>query len=146
VLANVFVKEYAGRLMKPIQGITPEAMEAILRYFWPGNIRELENAIQRAIIMTEGESIQPGNLPKEVLQDTGAKPSAIGDPSAVTPTLDLSLPMAAQIEKIVEQTERILIEQALQQSSGRQEAADRLGISRKSLHNKMRRYNMQDSE
>ena len=56
-LAMFFVKKFAGELKKKIDGIDPEAQKMLLRYNWPGNIRELENSIERAILMTEGQFI-----------------------------------------------------------------------------------------
>src|SRR5689334_23324137 len=56
-LAMFFVKKFAGELKKKIDGIDAEAQKMLMRYNWPGNIRELENAIERALLMTEGQNI-----------------------------------------------------------------------------------------
>ena len=58
-LAMFFMKKFAGELKKKIDGIEPEAQKMLLRYNWPGNIRELENSIERAILMTEGQHRAP---------------------------------------------------------------------------------------
>jgi transcriptional regulator with GAF, ATPase, and Fis domain len=61
-LAMFFTRKFAGELKKKIDGIEPEAQKILLRYNWPGNIRELENSIERAILMTEGSQIAPDDL------------------------------------------------------------------------------------
>jgi DNA-binding NtrC family response regulator len=58
-LAMFFTKKFAGELKKKMDGIDPEAQKMLMRYNWPGNIRELENAIERAMLMTEGQHIAP---------------------------------------------------------------------------------------
>src|ERR671912_1515750 len=61
-LANSFIQRFAGELKKKIEGLDPEAQKMLLRYNWPGNIRELENAIERAILMTESQFIGSEDL------------------------------------------------------------------------------------
>src|ERR1041385_6154417 len=61
-LAMFFTKKFAGELKKKIDGIDPEAQKMLMRYNWPGNIRELENAIERALLMTEGQNITSEDL------------------------------------------------------------------------------------
>src|SRR2546422_5636303 len=61
-LANAFIRKFAGELKKKIDGIEPEAQKMLMRYNWPGNIRELENTIERAMLLAEGRAIAPGDL------------------------------------------------------------------------------------
>src|SRR2546422_1882805 len=61
-LANAFIRKFAGELKKKIEGIEPEAQKMLMRYNWPGNIRELENTIERAILLAEGRAIAGGDL------------------------------------------------------------------------------------
>ena len=63
LLANYFVRKYARAMAKPIASISPEAMDVIVRYNWPGNVREVENAIERAMVVGKPPSIQPDDLP-----------------------------------------------------------------------------------
>lgn len=66
-LVGFFIRQYNGRQGLNISGISEQAMEALKKYDWPGNIRELANAIERAIIFCDGETIQLGDLPKDVV-------------------------------------------------------------------------------
>jgi len=64
LLADHFLEHYASAYHKPVREIEPNAMTLLFEYGWPGNIRELENVIQGAVIMSEGESIGPKDLPE----------------------------------------------------------------------------------
>src|ERR671926_347841 len=61
-LANAFIRRFAGELKKRIDGLEPEAQKLLMRYNWPGNIRELENTIERAMLLAEGRAIASGDL------------------------------------------------------------------------------------
>ena len=61
-LANAFIRKFAGELKKKIDGIEPDAQKMLMRYNWPGNIRELENTIERAMLLAEGRAIASGDL------------------------------------------------------------------------------------
>jgi two-component system NtrC family response regulator len=62
IMANIFLKNYAGKIGKDIRGFTPEALNAIQTHNWPGNIRELVNRIRRGVVMADGTAITPANL------------------------------------------------------------------------------------
>jgi len=62
LIANMFLKNYTGKVGKEIKGFTPEAITAIQTHSWPGNIRELVNRIRRAVILSDGTAITPDNL------------------------------------------------------------------------------------
>jgi len=66
ILANHFVTTYAIAYHKPVRSIDQEAMELLVQYHWPGNIRELENLIQRLVVLSEGETIQARDLPENM--------------------------------------------------------------------------------
>lgn len=127
LLANHFL----GRLRPsyPVNKISPEAMKILCNYHWPGNIRELQNVIERAAIICQGNEILPENLPKELL---GA------------PQNGSSLVVRFPDEGIsLEEVEKELIIKALQKSGGNQtRAAKFLGITRSALLYRIQKYGL----
>jgi formate hydrogenlyase transcriptional activator len=118
LLVHHFAMEYAARMNKPITAVSEEFMEALARHSWPGNIRELQNFIERSVILSTG-TVLTGSLPE------------------LTGTLKLSEAVT------LEDAERSHILQTLQQTEGiiggRDGAAARLGLPRTTLISKMRR-------
>lgn len=139
ILLEHFIERFNQKLGKHIRKVSPDAMKTLMNYSWPGNIRELENVIQRAIIMSSGDIINsdllPGNIKVEpVLPDIESLAE------------DFSAPMLDRIQKITDRLEEQMIKEALKRANHRrQETADLLGISRKSLHNKMQKYELFES-
>ena len=118
-LVEHFIQKYKQKTGKNIQGITTEAKDILLSYPWPGNIRELENAIERAIVLGRGEAIDKSDLAYLSFQKTEQFPS------------DFSLRELekSQILKVLEKTGRNLTQ-----------AAELLGIHRNTLRLKMKEY------
>jgi DNA-binding NtrC family response regulator len=166
-LIQHFIAEFNGRFGKRIRGVTPQAMALLDRHDWPGNVRELENAIQRAMVMAGGDEIAPPALPAAIRGDepAGGAPGANGTNGAAgganganrrrsaddgslneaVTVFDFNTPMIRRIESLVEAEEKRIIQQALAQTDGhRERTAELLGISRKSLHNKMQKYRLFD--
>ncbi|MBW5931998.1 sigma-54-dependent response regulator transcription factor ZraR [Klebsiella grimontii] len=122
-LARYFLQRYAERNRKVVQGFTPQAMDLLIHYAWPGNIRELENAVERAVVLLTGEYISERELPLAIA----------GTPVADAPHGDDSIQPLVEVEK-----EAILA--ALERTGGNKtEAARRLGITRKTLLAKLSR-------
>ena len=120
LLANYFVKKFARELQKPPLGISGKVMELLIRYEWPGNIRELENSIQRALIMADSE-IQIEQLPEHMKTNL----PSVGDDSHL---------------KTLAEMERNYIEKVLNiTGNNKTKAAEILGIDRKTLRLKLRR-------
>ena len=124
-LIECFVRAFAEKNGKTIRGLTAEAREALLRYDYPGNVRELENLIERAVVLTRDDVIGPEDLPLAL----GAPPPETG--------ADAGLVAA------VEGLERRMIREALAKANGTQtRAAELLGISERVLRYKLRKYGL----
>jgi len=126
LLAEHFLSEIAERNGKLIRGFSPQAMDLLVRNRWKGNVRELENVVERAVIMTRGDLIQPGDLPGHIT-DEGEAPSA-----GIIPGRPLS------------DLEREAILSTLEMTGGnRTETAKLLGISRRTLQYKLKEFKIQ---
>ncbi len=125
LLAEFFLKRASLEMNKEIRGIEPSAMRVLTEYDWPGNIRELENTIERAVLLAEGEMLSPDDL--ELLFAVDHLPE--GEESVRLPAEGIRLADA----------ERQLIEQALERSGWVQkDAARMLGISSRTLNYKVK--------
>lgn len=146
LLAEHFLERYASDLGKQIVGFSLDAMQALRRYPFPGNIRELENVVQRAAVLTRGQTIQLTDLPPQVSGEgeTGVLARMTpGGHDRGSPTEAGAAADAAWDGKTLEQSlrgpERSIILEALQANDwNRQKTADDLGINRTTLYKKMR--------
>ena len=131
VLAAHFLERFASRNRKNVRGFSPQALACMLRYAWPGNVRELENAVERAVILCNGDLITERELPLVV---TGPAPVDERQPEADASLAGLPL----------DTVERRAIEETLRQTGdNKSEAARQLGITRATLHNKLRKYGLE---
>ena len=139
LLVDFFIAKYNTKLNRQVRGIAPEALTLLTNYRWPGNIRELENVIERCILFTDGPEIQPANLPEDLLERSSPVPSAANMSDEAS--------MKAIVKKATAELEKDLIVAALAETSGNvTQAAKRLKISRKSLQNKMKEFGLRESE
>lgn len=123
LLVRYFLKKYNRQNGRKIKGVTPECLKMMNRYQWPGNIRELENAIQRAVVISEGEFIHPKDLFLKIDQESASYFSLE----------DVTL----------EEMEKRLIQHTLQKVGGnRTKAAKILGVSVRTIRNKVKRYQL----
>jgi len=130
LLAEHFTAKYAVDMKRPPIRIAPDAMRSLMSYAWPGNIRELENVIERGMILCEGECISRGCLP------AGIREAGAGQ--AIPADEDLS------IKKAEEAMERDLIRKALAKTGGnRTQAAKILEISHRSLLYKLKEFGIE---
>lgn len=150
LLVEHFLRKFNERLGKAVQRVTPEALSALLAHTWPGNIRELENLMERSVLLADGDEIGLNDLPG--LQPRAAEePADPGDASASTPSEG---PLEPFLEELglkeyvrvhMAKLERARIQRVLQAEDGNvTRAARRLGISRKSLQTKMKDYGLRD--
>jgi DNA-binding NtrC family response regulator len=120
-LAMHFLSHYASRYRRQVQGLDGSALQALLQYSWPGNIRELEHTLERAVLMCRADQIQPADL-----------------------GLGVQRPATQNLEELsLESVETILIRKALQRFQGNvTQAAEALGLSRGALYRRMEKYGL----
>jgi DNA-binding NtrC family response regulator len=124
-LANSFLKRFAAQANHVINGFTPAAIERITAFDWPGNVRQLQNEVQRAVLLNEGNEVDVADL-----SITNAK-------SGTTDGTDTSF-------TLLEGVERNAIIQTLKETGGNKlETAKRLGIGRQTLYNKIKAYGIE---
>ena len=142
LLALHFLKKFARAMNRPVHKIEEQAMKCLERYDWAGNVRELENAIERAVALEKHQEITVWTLPERV---SGVAPQAVaaagGDGSAVAPPLP-SLPEAGlDLEQHIAQVERRYIEAAIERAGGvRTRAAELLRMSYRSFRHYAKKY------
>ncbi|MGD9898863.1 MAG: sigma-54-dependent transcriptional regulator [Calditrichaceae bacterium] len=130
VLIRYFVEKYSGENGKNVQGISKEAQDYLLRYHFPGNIRELENIIERAVVFARDEIITTEDLPPGL--------STSSEKSVLDP-----LNFADDYVSKVSAYETVMIEEALKVKNGNQsQAAKLLGISERHLRSRMQKLNI----
>ncbi len=147
-LVSYFLKKFNRELKKGIVGITPSALEKITSYGWPGNVRQLENVLKRALVLCQGEWI----LEDQLLFEKGwekREPEEEWSKKNLEDLLDAlfeefsKAPAALQGSDMISILERGLILRALKKTKGNQlKAATLLGIHRSTLRGKMERYNI----
>lgn len=128
ILAQHFLRLFADRNNKTIKGFTPEAMGEFLSYSWPGNIRELMNAVERGVVLTRSDFLDTGDLALMTEQD-----AVSGEIQTDKTSQNLSL---EEIEK------KSILETLAACNGNKSEAARRLGITRKTLRMKLQKYQM----
>jgi len=147
LLSDYFVKKYNRTMGRNVKGISVSAVEFFLSYSWPGNVREMENLIQRAIILEDTDTIREETVkglifPGGIWQAQGSVSKDTGREDAVKAEHG-GAGVKDRIEAIKSEEEKKLIIDALTEARWkRMEAAVRLGISRKSLFNKMKKYGL----
>src|ERR1700729_22910 len=120
-LAVHFLRRYAMRYRRDIDGFDSSALQIMAQYSWPGNVRELEHTLERAVLMCRGREIQPADL-----------------------GLNLQRPQAQNLEELsLEAVEALLVRKALQRFQGNiSQAAEALGLSRGALYRRMEKYGL----
>jgi DNA-binding NtrC family response regulator len=148
LLAEHIIGKFNERLKKNIAGITDEALTLLRSHSWIGNIRELENVLERTILFCQGEEIQVSDLPEEI---TRGPTGEVVETAASDSSESLELGDDTSLKEIVRaetsRVERELIAKALEETGGNvTQAAKLLKISRKSLQMKMKEFGLRDRE
>ena len=153
-LVRHVIKKFNERLRKNVTGISDDALDALGAHPWPGNIRELENVLERTILFCKGEVIQRVDLPEELaVAPAGSNGAATGDapdldaPDAASAELSGDTSLKDIVRAETSRVERELIVKALEETGGNvTQAAKLLKISRKSLQMKMKEFGLRDRE
>ncbi|MBN2023689.1 MAG: sigma-54-dependent Fis family transcriptional regulator [Pirellulales bacterium] len=127
VLIDHFIRQFAARHDKPIRGMSPAARRRMLTYTWPGNVRQLRNAVESMVVVDYDGLLDLDDLPEELAD--AAEPS--GETSAAS--------LAGLVGKSLEEIERLFIAETLRVTGGnREEAAHMLGIGERTLYRKIK--------
>jgi DNA-binding NtrC family response regulator len=130
LLVQSFAKETAKANDRPSRPLSPEAMDLLLSHRWPGNVRELYATIEAAVVLCRGDTITPRDLPANIRhpEEPGAAPETTAAPPIET----------------VKEAEKQVIVRALREAEGnRTLAAQRIGISRRTLHRKLHQFGLE---
>ncbi len=135
LLAGHFLKKYNDRLGKNIGAISREAMDLLKKYDYPGNVRELENIIERTVALEGGATILPESLPPFVNTPTGRKMASSDGIEITEDGIDL--------DKVIGQIEKEILIKAIHTASGvKKKAAKLLGITFRSMRYRVEKYNL----
>lgn len=136
LLANYYLRYFSRQNQKKISKIEPETLKKLENYTWPGNIRELRNIIERAVVLAKSDTIGPQNIPDD-LEGTGIVRKMERQTNSLNSNDDFKL---SALEKSA-------IERALKNVNGNKSlAAKELGISRRTLYRKLDEYKLSDTK
>jgi DNA-binding NtrC family response regulator len=132
LLAQRFLRDLREDTNRPIQGFSEDALAALEGYDWPGNIRELQNVVERAVLLGKGEVIAPQDLPRDI---TGS------------PSLSFARTGNMTLKEAMEGPERQIILEVLESNGwNRNATADSLGVNRTTLYKKMKKLGLEDGK
>jgi len=135
-LVEHFVQRFSAEMGKVITGLTPDAVRVLDRYSFPGNVRELENVIERGVVLSRARLIGLGDLPPELSGLAGAPAMSLDD-----------LPKeGCDLEAVLGEVERRLLVSALDRTGGvRKHAANLLGITFRSMRYRLKKHGFDDA-
>jgi transcriptional regulator with GAF, ATPase, and Fis domain len=137
-LVEVFLKQMNKFNTKEINDVSPQVVETLKRYSWPGNIRELENLMERAYILETSSVLTPESFPVELFESESV---------SANPPVDSSLTLAEVRRKGIEDIERNYLKELLARNRGRvKESAEAAGITTRQLHKLMAKYGIRKEE
>jgi len=142
LLANHFLQRSKDVYAKSVESIAADCLRALVEFDWPGNIRQLENAIERAVLLSSGAQLKLDDLGEEIRRH--AEPLAALHPESLVAGLQ-HLATLPPLKQALEGPERQIIMRALEIHAGnRNETAEMLQINRTTLFNKMKKYGLMD--
>jgi Nif-specific regulatory protein len=132
-LVEHFLRKYTQEMKKPIAGVTPETLDQLQQYGWPGNIRELENEVQRLVIQADADAFITPELLSPQIRKVEELLGRVGPPAR----------RGGPLKDRMEEIERWLLAEALREHGGNKtKTAETLGITREGLHKKLSKYGM----
>jgi DNA-binding NtrC family response regulator len=132
ILAQTFLNELLEDTNRKVTGFTEEAVAALEGYSWPGNIRELQNVVERAVLLGKGELITPADLPRDIAGGS---------------TIRITRGGHRTLKEALEEPERQIILEVLEAHAwNRNATADALGVNRTTLYKKMKRLGLEDEQ
>ncbi|MBC2744883.1 MAG: sigma-54-dependent Fis family transcriptional regulator, partial [Desulfosarcina sp.] len=126
LLANYFLNRYSKKNHRSLKGFRPRAMDLLVRHSWPGNIRELENVIERAVIMARGDMVDPEHFPSTLKHHDANEP--------------VKEPVLASGRSLKEVEKEMILKTLEDMGGNRTRTAQMLGISRRTLQLKLKDY------
>ena len=133
LLANYFLKKFAEGMMKSVEAISADALRLLMQYDFPGNVRELENIIKRAVLLETTELLQPVNLPPQISSMISSQPSLFSpDPTGILPFEELERQILAHALKVMD--------------NNVVKTAQALKIARSTLYRKLKLYQLIGSD
>jgi len=126
LLIQAFVEEFDAKYERKVRGVDEAALRLLVAHDWPGNVRQLRNTLERAVISCAGELITAADLPSEPV------PGSVEEPSASVPH-----PAAVKLKDVERE---VILKTLASMGNNKTRAAEALGISLKTLHNKLNRY------
>ncbi len=148
LLVAHFLTAKAKKFGRPVPAVAPEAMAAAAAYPFPGNVRELENAVEHALVVGNGaDTLLPEHWPERMRRRAAQAAGSAAAPAVSAPPLTADLAAGISLDDAVAQLERAWIQQALHTAGGNiSQTARLLGLSRQGLHNKLARYGLKAEE
>jgi len=136
LLVEHFIRVHGPKINPRVQDISREAIRKLMRYPWPGNIRQLEHVIQRALVLGDGPTLQPDDIP---LEDEA-------DEAQEAPTqlvFNEQMPLEEIKEQLIEQLERAYLDRVLRIHAGNiRRTAEHAGLSERSIYEKLKKYQL----
>jgi DNA-binding NtrC family response regulator len=135
LLSNTFIVEFSEKNDKRITGITPDAVAVLSSYHWPGNVRELRNTLEKMVVLARSDKLTARDIPASIREEVRAGDGIMTAGGVSTRAASGSLADA----------ERVMILNALKKhNNNRTRAAEDLGISRRTMHRKLKHYELED--
>jgi DNA-binding NtrC family response regulator len=137
-LVEQFIEESKGKLSRPVEGMSPDALQAMVNYDWPGNIRELRNVIERATTLAQHPRLELSDLPEDIRSPSaqGKEFFFVKSMAPTSPPRDSFVPPQSELNRILSALNK--------HGNNRLRAAAELGLSRVSLYKKLHKYGLME--